>query len=258
MKSDKGIAALVSVFVLFSFIAGGGISGFAVAASCTGTPVLHLAPNPAQASQLVLAKVTGLKNCFGAEVLLKDETQGSRCSGDTIASYQCRGVGCDNSVSFAPNTARDYVIAACIDKDYDGYYLSQNEHSLAALKVISLPDLAVSGLKFSPARASAGQPIIATAAISNKGVVTATSFTYMYELFRAGQVNTVYKYTNEYNDFPSKTKIVLAAGEVKQVAMPAVSLGAGEYRVKLSLDFRERFNEADETNNIYETTLTVY
>src|SRR3989344_7441861 len=116
---DKIIAAVVSVFVLFSFVAGGGISGFAVAASCTGTPVLQLTPSPAQIGQLVLAKVTGLKNCFGAEVLLKDETQGSRCSGNTIASYQCRGVGCDNSVSFTLNTARDYVIAACIDKDGD-------------------------------------------------------------------------------------------------------------------------------------------
>lgn len=257
-SSDKIIAAAVSVFVLFSFVAGGGISGFATADSCTGSPVLHLTPNPAQAGQLIAAKVTGLKNCFGAEVLLKDETDGTRCSGNTIASYQCRGVSCDNSVSFTRNVAKDYVIAACVDRDGDGYYLNQGEHSPAILTVTSLPDLAIDGVTFSPKLAYANNPIVATAALSNNGVVTATSFTYKYEIFRAGQTNSVYKYTNEYNDFPSKTSIVLGAGETKQVAMPAVSLGAGEYKVKLTLDFGGRFNEADEGNNVYETALTVY
>ncbi len=259
--NERAIFALAAALVLFSFLAPNNFSAFAVAPSCAGSPVLHLTPNPAQAGQLIAAKVTGLKNCFGAEILLKDETSGSRCSGNTIVSYQCRGVGCDNSISFTLNTAKEYVIAACIDRDNDNYYLSQNEHSQEILKVTSLPDLAIGGVVFSPKAAYAGNQIIATVALVNNGVASARGFTTNYELFREGQARPFYTY-NTANDDTSGVYYFrqhdLQPGGSAQLKIPAVSLAAGSYKIKVTLDAEKRYEESDEGNNVYETTLTVY
>ncbi len=252
MINEKTAFVLAALVVAVSFVAPS-ISGFTVASECSGTPILQLTPNPAQASQPITASITGLKNCYGAQVLLKEDI----CSGPTIASFGCKGVNCHGDAVFAMNSAKDYLITACIDRDNNGDFLGSNERAPTVLQVISLPDLSADKILLLPEAPAAGQPIAATATISNLGVTAATGFTYRYEIFRQNWPTAFYSYSNEVGDFPSKTDAALEASESKQVQLPSVSLSSGTYRIKLSLDYGNRFVESNEMNNIYETTLVV-
>jgi len=256
MINEKAIVGAVIVLVLAAFVVPS-ISGFAVASECSGTPLLHLTPNPAQAGQLVTASVTGLKNCYGAEVLIKE---GSTCGGVVLASYDCKGISCSGSTAFTFSVARDYIIAACIDRDEDGYFLSQNEKSSFALKVTSLPDLAIANVLLTPKTAYAGDPIVAAITVENKGITAMRGFTINYEVFREGAPKAFYTYNirnEETSGISYFRQYELQPGESKEFRMPAISVGAGTYKIKITLDAEKRYNEFDETNNIYETTLTV-
>ena len=256
MASEKTIAGIVAVLVLAAF-AMPNLSGYAVASECSGTPLLHLTPNPAQAGQLVTASVTGLKNCYGAEVMVKE---GSTCGGAAIASYDCKGVNCGGSTAFVLGTARDYIIAACIDKDGDGYFLSQNEKSSFALKVTSLPELLIAGVSLTPKVVYAGDPIVAAITVKNDGVTAIRGFTINYEVFREGAPKAFYIYNvrNEESSVISYFRqYERQPGESKEFRMPAISASAGTYKIKITLDAEKLYNEVDETNNIYETTFAV-
>ena len=255
-KQGKTVLAVAVLVVFASLVAPYASStGFAVAMSCTGIPILQLSKDPVLAGQSIIARVSGLKNCEGKEILIKEND--GMCNGPVLTSFTCRNSVCDSAASLTMWTAKDYLISACIDKDGDGYYMNSNERTINSLRVLSLPDLSADSLVF-PEKIYANDPIVAKADISNKGVVTVTRFTYSFEIFRENWPAAVYSHTNKAQQLSATVlKEVLEPGEEKTLQMPAVSLGKGTYRAKFSLDFDNKFAEPDEMNNIYETKFIV-
>ncbi|MEK6807691.1 MAG: CARDB domain-containing protein [Nanoarchaeota archaeon] len=255
-KQNKAIVA-VAVLIVFAALAAPYASptGFSIATQCSGVPILQFSKDPVLAGQYVIARVSGLTNCEGKEILIKEND--GMCNGPVLASFTCRNSVCDSAATLILNTARDYWISACIDKDGDKYYMNSNERAISSLRVLSLPDLSANGLVF-PENIYANDPIVAKALISNKGVVTATRFTYSFDVFKENWPTAVYSYTNRASE-QSATVLqeVLAPGEAKTLQMPAISLGKGTYRAKFSIDFDNKFAEPDEMNNIVETKFVV-
>jgi YVTN family beta-propeller protein len=90
------------------------------ASSCSGTPNLIIGPNPAPPSDEVSAGVTGLSNCNGYTVTIKDYL--GCTSGATIASFTSNSTG--GLVNFEdPSADGQYGYYACVNGQSSSEYV---------------------------------------------------------------------------------------------------------------------------------------
>src|SRR3989344_2523893 len=103
----------------------------------------------------------------------------------------------------------------------------------------STTDFSVTSVSVPPARSDS--PIEATALMHNAGTVSASFILYQYDIL--GSQGSVVFGTNE--------MATMFAGQDTKIALPKIGgLPAGKYNVRITLDYNERFDELDETNNI--------
>ena len=90
--------------------------------------------------------------------------------------------------------------------------------------------------------AHSDSPISATAIMRNTGTVSASFISYKYDILNP-QGSVV---------FGTNDKATLFAGKNTIIALPKIGgLPAGNYSVRINLDYNNRFHELDETNNIF-------
>ena len=112
-------------------------------AQCSGSISLSLSPNPAQPSSTITASTSGLSNCDGKTIYIKDY-QGCS-SGTTICSCTSGDSGCSCQFT-APSSEGDYTYFACIDKNGDDDFSDSGESDSVVLTVqVSCVDECSSG-----------------------------------------------------------------------------------------------------------------
>jgi len=116
--SNIPLIALVLVIGYIFFSTFSGQTGFA-AASCSGNAVLELSPQQVQLNEPITAKVSGLSNCLGQKVILREGSD--LCNGQIVKSYICNRPDCNTKTIFYKGHPKTYSITACVDKDNDGY-----------------------------------------------------------------------------------------------------------------------------------------
>lgn len=247
LEKNKAIALAAVLVVLAAIIAPyASTTGFA-AVSCTGKPILSLSQNTIQTGSPVVARISGLNNCAGQEILIKKES----CYGDAIGTLTCADSKCSNPVGFTIDSARQYMLYACIDRDGDGLYWKPGEATAAALQVVSLPDLKVKSIVV-PKYITPNAPFNIDVALENAGVLAAGDVEYKAEIYREGGITPFKTVTN--TGIGVAAPIISAKGEYK-FKVP-LALGSGSYVVKVTVDPTDsskplgRTNEWDESNNV--------
>jgi len=100
---------------------------------CSGYSSLFFSSNPVSVNSLVQAYVSGLSNCNGKTIYIKDD--GGCNFGKTICSCVSSSTGC-SCVFTSPSKEGDYTYYACIDKNNDGDFSDAGESTSAILRVI--------------------------------------------------------------------------------------------------------------------------
>jgi hypothetical protein len=100
---------------------------------CSGYSSLFFSSNPVSVNSLVQAHVSGLSNCNGKTIYIKDD---KGCNfGKTICSCISSSTGC-SCLFTSPSKEGDYTYYACIDKNNDGDFSDEGESTSAILRVI--------------------------------------------------------------------------------------------------------------------------
>lgn len=100
-----------------------------------------------------------------------------------------------------------------------------------------------------PAKMQANVQFKGEATFVNTGSLPATAVIYDFRVWNS-------RGAEQYR-IADNTRINLQPGENK-VTLPVLDLSkAGNYKIKAEIDFYNRFGETDETNNVYETTISV-
>ncbi|MBI4095368.1 MAG: hypothetical protein HY438_00745 [DPANN group archaeon] len=93
--------------------------------------------------------------------------------------------------------------------------------------------------------------ITTRAVLSNKGTQSASFVTYDYRIFDERGAE-VYRSPDG-----SYIQVLPVDTEVSRYISTVMFQKAGKYKVRVTIDSEKQFDETDETNNIYETTITV-
>ena len=142
--------------------------------------------------------------------------------------------------------------------------MATNHNSYAALAVVIV--IAAAGLPVLTGHATAnyydfsvadltypdtklGFPLAATVTVYNAGSTSASYVRYTYEILAQ---NGQHRYS--YQDY---IPVIPAQGSVMVTTPADTGLKAGAYMVKFLVDSDRRFDELDEADNHYETTLVV-
>ena len=113
-----------------------------------------------------------------------------------------------------------------------------------SIKLVQFPDRMLGNTPFNP---------IAT--FVNSGSISASEV--IYDL-RIWKLSTVYGKTEVFRSLQKDSKVLtLPANKETEWSLVPVDLPAGNYTVDLAIDSDLQFDETDETNNNYETTITV-
>ena len=246
--SNIPLIALVLVIGYIFFSTFSGQTGFA-AASCSGNAVLELSPQQVQLNEPITAKVSGLSNCLGQKVILREGSD--LCNGQIVKSYICNRPDCNTKTIFYKGHPKTYSITACVDKDNDGYLIEQGERSTFVLTVTSLPDFKVDSIKYS-ATPKDGYSFFPFVSVSNAGVAGSIGVDVKYEVLKNDstyRLKTVYEKV-----FPD---VALPAGKVVALNLPQMTLSKGDYIVKVSIDYLGYIVENNEQNNILQQNLLV-
>ncbi|MCD6371690.1 MAG: hypothetical protein J7L39_03160 [Candidatus Aenigmarchaeota archaeon] len=102
--------------------------------TCSGSISLTLSPSSTSPSSTVTASVSGLSNCNGKTVYIRENS----CSGTSVTSCSVSGSGCSSDFN-APPTQGTYSYYACIDKNENGNYDDRGEYDSATL-IVTLSD----------------------------------------------------------------------------------------------------------------------
>ncbi len=123
-----------------------------------------------------------------------------------------------------------------------------------AATVTSPLDFSIKDVQF-PTNLVKNNPFEAKAVILNTGTISATQITYDLRVWKddAGRGRTEVFRSRQ---FESKV-LTLPAGSDTVWTLVPVDLTNGTYAFYLKIDSEGQFDETDETNNVYETTLTI-
>lgn len=93
--------------------------------------------------------------------------------------------------------------------------------------------------------------ITTRAIISNEGVLSASFVTYDYRIFDERGAETYRSPDGSY------IQVLPADKEVSKYINTVMFSKAGKYKVRVTIDSEKQFDEINENNNVYETTITV-
>ncbi|MBI4095253.1 MAG: hypothetical protein HY438_00165 [DPANN group archaeon] len=250
MTSTKALAIVVSLLV-FVIIAAPNITGFATAVDsggCRGVPVLTLSPNPVQAGKISIARVSGLVDCNGKTIDMKLDN----CFGQQLGSIRCVDKFCSSAFQVKLSAPKDYLIAACIDKNSNGYLYDAGERATSLFKVRSMPDVYVSKITFLPSDPRRSQQVIPVISVGNRGSASAYFFNLRVTLSQKDSNNRDATITSWENN------VQVDANSVKDFRAPGYSLSPGDYKVTVELDRLDYLNELNELDNNADAKLKVY
>ncbi len=250
MTNAKALAVVVSLLV-FAIVVAPNITGFASAVDsggCRGVPTLTLDPNPVQAGKISIARVSGLVDCNGKTVNLKLDS----CFGQTLGSFRCIDKFCSSTFPVKLGAPKDYLIAACIDKNSNGYLYDSGERATSLHKVRSMPDVYVNKITFLPADPRRGQQIIPVISVGNRGVASAYFFNIRVTLTQKDSNNRDAIITSW------EENVNVGPDTFKEFRAPGYSLSPGDYKVTVELDRLDYIIELNERDNNANAKLKVY
>ncbi|MBI2040960.1 MAG: hypothetical protein HYT16_02550 [DPANN group archaeon] len=250
MTNVKALAIIVSLLV-FTIAVAPNITGFVTAVDsggCRGVPTLTLDPNPVQAGKIATARVSGLMDCNGKTVDLKLDS----CFGAKLGSFRCVDKFCTSTFPVKLSAPKDYLIAACIDKNGNGYLYDAGERAASLFKVRSMPDVYVNKISFLPADPRRGQQVIPVISVGNRGSASAYFFNLRVTLSQKDSNNRDATITSWENN------VQVDANSVKDFRAPGYSLSPGDYKVTVELDRLDYIVELNERDNNANAKLKVY
>ncbi|MEK6923563.1 MAG: CARDB domain-containing protein [Nanoarchaeota archaeon] len=239
------VLILVLGYVFFSTFSGQ--TGFA-AAGCSGNSVLELTPSQVQVNEPITAKVSGLSNCLGQKIILKEGSD--LCNGQIVKSYICNRPDCNTKTIFYKGHPKTYSITACVDKDNDGYLIEQGERSTSVLTVTSLPDFKIDSIKYSitPKDGYSFYPLVT---VSNIGVAGSIGVDVKFEVLTKDGARLKTVYEKIFLD------VALPASKVVALDLRQMTLSKGDYIVKVQIDYIDYIVENNEQNNVLQQNLLV-
>ncbi len=268
------VAVLVVLVAAFGGFVQAPITGYAVGQECQGTPVLTLSPNPVKAGEVVTASVSGLVGCAGRVMDLRKDN----CFGLVLDRVKCYDEECTSVGRLTYSAPGDWQIAACLDKNRNGYIYDRGERAVSILTVVDLPDLAITSL-YLPAKIQSEVPFQAIATVENQGTSQFNFANIFFDLYK-----TTYTADKYYGTTSKKEVLVLTwpesaadsatvkgqfyvslpPGGRQEVVMRALALTPGEYHLVVRADWKSIYKtdntaieEYSKDNNRLEKKFTV-
>ena len=280
MASNLKVIGFVAVLVALVAVFGGQLTslpatGYAVSSQeCQGAPTLTLTPNPARLGDVVTSKISGLVGCEGRMVELRKDN----CFGPLLDTIKCVDSDC-SAVGYIKYSATGaFQIAACLDKNRNGYLYDPGERGAAVLDVKSLPDLAITELDV-PVRVASRTPFQPIATVENLGTETISFANIFFDLYKTTATADKYYGTTQMREslvltWPESAAdsatvagqfyVTLPPGGKQDVLMRSIDLTPGEYRLVVRADWKSIYrtdntavDEFSKSNNQLETTFTV-
>ncbi|MBI4095255.1 MAG: hypothetical protein HY438_00175 [DPANN group archaeon] len=123
--------------------------------------------------------------------------------------------------------------------------LLTGQHS--ASTAVSPLDFSVKSVTYSDTKT--GLPFTATIVFSNSGSISASYARYNYEVF--GEFGNLFYSNTDY------VQVLPASGDATVTTPAYVTMPAGKYTVRVTIDSDKNFDELDETNNKWEDSLVI-
>ncbi len=250
------VAVLVALVAAFGGFVQAPVTGYAIASECQGSPVLTLSPNPAKTGEVVTASVSGLTGCAGRIMDLRKDN----CFGPVLDRVKCYDSECASLGQLKYYATGDYQVAACLDKNKNGYLYDPGERAASVLTVVDLPDLAITDL-YLPDKIRARVPFQAIATVENLGTSQFNFANIFFDLYKTVATADKYYGTTSTKEVlvltwpesaadsastKSQFYVSLPAGGKQEVLMRALDLTPGDYRLVVRADWK----------SIYKTTFT--
>ena len=268
------VAVLVALVAAFGGFVQAPVTGYAIANECQGNPVLTLSPNPAKVGDVVTASVSGLTGCAGRIMDLRKDN----CFGPVLDRVKCYDSECASLGRLKYYATGDWQIAACLDKNRNGYLYDPGERAVSVLTTVDLPDLAITDL-YLPSKIQTGVPFQAIATVENQGTSQFNFANIFFDLYKTTATADKYYGNTQMREnlvltWPESaadsatTKgqfyVSLPAGGTQEVVMRALDLTPGEYRLVVRADWKSIYKtdftaveEFSKENNRLEKRFTV-